>query len=124
MQSIADNVSIVTPTFRRPVEVIDLLENMSKQALLPREVVLVDGAPPEEDATEKAVKKVINSFPFEVRYVRHGGGTAVQRNVGIDLATGDYVALIDDDVRLTENFLRNIVEGKRRARMAGRAAAG
>lgn len=106
----ADNISIVTPTFRRPVEVLDLLENLSKQSLLPREVVLVDGAPPEEDATEKAVKKVISSYPFEVRYVRHGGGTAVQRNVGIDLANGDFVALVDDDVRLTENFLRNIVD--------------
>src|SRR6185369_10767576 len=98
-------ISIVTPTLRRPVEVLDLLESLSKQAILPNEVILVDGAPPEEIETETAVKKVLHSFPFEVNYIRHGGGTAIQRNVGIDAAKGDFIALVDDDVRLEKNFL-------------------
>ena len=102
-------VSVVTPTFRRPTEVIELLENLSKQELLPKEVVLVDGAPHEEKETEKAVNKVINSFPFKISYIRFPGGTAVQRNKGIDLARGDFIALIDDDVRLENDFLKEIV---------------
>ena len=103
-------VSVVTPTFFRPAETIGLLKNLSEQELLPDEVILVDGAPPEENRTEKAVKEVIESFPFKINYVRHGGGTAIQRNVGIDLAKGNYVALIDDDVRLDTDFLYKIVK--------------
>lgn len=102
-------VSIVTPTFLRPVETLGLLANLAQQTLLPFEVILIDGAPAEEMATEEAVKRVINEFPFQIRYLRKTGGTAVQRNAGIDLAAGDFVALIDDDVRLRENFLRVIV---------------
>jgi glycosyltransferase involved in cell wall biosynthesis len=103
-------ISVVTPTLRRPVEVLDLLENLSKQTILPSEVILVDGAPTGENETEIAVKKVLNSFPFEVRYVRHGGGTAIQRNVGIDVATGDFIMLVDDDVRLEKDFLSKMLE--------------
>lgn len=103
-------VSVVTPTFFRPAETLGLLENLSKQTLLPFEVILVDGAPSEERRTEEAVSEVINNFPFKIRYVRKSGGTAIQRNEGIDLAAGDFVALVDDDVRLDENFLQSITE--------------
>lgn len=101
-------ISVVTPTFLRPKETLDLLENLSRQTQLPFEIVLVDGAPPDDSATELAVKKVLDDFPFEIRYVRVTGGTAVQRNAGIDLAAGDLIALIDDDVRLEEGFLETI----------------
>lgn len=103
-------VSVVTPTFYRPAETLELLENLSGQKLLPDELILVDGAPPEDKRTEDAVKKVLSSYPFEIRYIRHGRGTAVQRNAGIDKASGDFIALIDDDIRLDSVFLKNIVE--------------
>lgn len=102
------SISVVTPTFRRPTEVLDLLENLSEQTLLPREIILVDGAPPDENETQKAVEKVIENYPFTIRYIREQGGTAIQRNYGINLAKGEYVALIDDDVRLDKNFLIEI----------------
>lgn len=104
------NVSVVTPTLRRPAEVLGLLENLSEQTILPTEVILVDGAPAGVTETEAAVEKVLHSFPFEIRYIRHGGGTAIQRNVGIDAAKSDFIALVDDDVRLDKNFLGKMLE--------------
>ncbi len=101
-------ITIVTPTFRRPSEVIGLLENFGKQTLLPAEVILVDGAPVEETATEEAVKPLIAKLPFPCRYIRHGGGTAIQRNVGIENAHTPLIALIDDDIRLEPDFLAQI----------------
>jgi glucosyl-dolichyl phosphate glucuronosyltransferase len=101
-------ISIVTPTFRRPREVADLLDNLARQTVLPVEVILVDGAPTEEAETEKVVLEVINNYPFTINYIRHGGGTAIQRNIGIEAAQGDFVALIDDDVRLDCEFLSKI----------------
>ncbi|MEP7039292.1 MAG: glycosyltransferase [Acidobacteriota bacterium] len=103
-------ISVVTPTFFRPEETIEMLENLSKQKLLPDEVVLVDGAPPEENRTEEAVKKVLHSFPFAINYIREGGGTAIQRNFGIDAAKSDFIAFVDDDVRLDSDFLFKMVE--------------
>lgn len=101
-------ISVVTPTYRRPKEVVELLENLSKQSVLPSEVIIVDGAPAEETETELEVVRIAGSFPFRVSYMRHGGGTAIQRNVGIDAAHGSLVALFDDDVRLQPDFLETM----------------
>jgi len=103
-------LSIVTPTLRRPAEVAGLLENLSRQIHLPVEIVLVDGAPEDERATQEIVKKSIASFPFQIKYIRRSGGTAIQRNFGIDAAIGDFIAFIDDDVRLEPDFFKNILD--------------
>jgi glycosyltransferase involved in cell wall biosynthesis len=103
-------ISVVTPTFLRPSETLALLENLSRQTLLPFEVILVDGAPPEQKETEKAVAEVSGKFPFNIKYARQSGGTAIQRNVGIDLARGNFIALVDDDVRLDADFFKIIAD--------------
>lgn len=102
-------VSIVTPTFRRPEEVKGLLANISKQSVLPVEVILIDGAEKGEDLTETAVHSAIDRYPFKINYIRSSGGTAIQRNRGIDAAQGEFIAFVDDDVRLEKDFLLNIV---------------
>jgi GT2 family glycosyltransferase len=112
-------VSVVTPTLRRPVEVAEMLENLTRQTLLPHEVILVDGAPADETGTERAVASVAASLPFRCHYIRHGGGTAIQRNVGINMASGQLIALIDDDIRLEPDFLQNIAAVFEQERRAG-----
>lgn len=104
------SVSIITPTFRRPVETVELLENLRQQTVLPLELILVDGAPPEETATEEAVRPLLPTLPFPCHYMRHGGGTAIQRNVGIQQARGALLALIDDDIRLKPDFLAQMAQ--------------
>jgi glycosyltransferase involved in cell wall biosynthesis len=102
-------ISVVTPTFRRPREVEDLLENLSAQTTLPAEVIIVDGAAAEEVDTENRVAEIRSKYPFHINYVRHSGGTATQRNVGVEAAKGSFIALIDDDVRLEADFFKNIL---------------
>ena len=109
MSESASNVSVVTPTFRRPTETVGLLKNLSQQALLPLEVILIDGAPAEETDTEKAVIAAAESLPFKCHYIKHKRGTAIQRNAGIDKAVGAFIAFIDDDVRLDPEFLRTVI---------------
>ena len=102
-------ITVVTPTFRRPAEVAGLLENLGRQRLLPAEVILVDGAPIEERETEETVAAAVaRGLPFRCRYIRHTGGTAIQRNVGVDAATGKLIALLDDDIRLESDFLQTV----------------
>lgn len=103
-------VSIVTPTFRRPEEVRGLLENISRQSILPIEVILVDGAHDGDVSTENVVRSLAGKYPFEINYIRQDGGTAIQRNHGIDAARGRFIAFVDDDVRLKEDFLSSILE--------------
>ncbi|MCL5745838.1 MAG: glycosyltransferase [Acidobacteria bacterium] len=103
------SISVVTPTFRRPAEIIALLENLNRQSVPPCELIIVDGAPESETETEQAVRAAIASLPFPCRYIRHGGGTAIQRNVGIEQAKGTFFALIDDDIRLEPDFFEQVL---------------
>lgn len=103
-------ISIVTPTFKRPNEVKGLLENIARQSIPVLEIILVDGADETDDATKQIIGSMDEDFPFRVKYIRHSGGTAIQRNVGIDVAKGEFVALIDDDVRLENDFFSGIMD--------------
>lgn len=97
-------ISVVTPTLDRPREVGTLLRSLAAQRHLPYEVLLVDAGPPGMDATSDVVRALAPGLPFAVRHVRRGGGTAVQRNIGIEMATGTHVAFIDDDMVLDPGF--------------------
>ena len=101
-------ISIVTPTLGRPREVRELLANLVEQSVAPVEVVLVDGAEPEDERTGVVVEELAPYLPWPCRYLRHGGGTAIQRNVGIDASGGEFVALIDDDIRLEPDFFEQM----------------
>jgi GT2 family glycosyltransferase len=120
----AISVSVVTPTLGRPDEVRALLENLSSQRHLPVEIVLVDGAPQGIRETERVVASILHRLPFRCLYIRHGGGTAIQRNVGIDNAVGKFIAFIDDDMLLEPNFFEVILEqfAKKEARSVGAIA--
>ncbi len=86
-----------------------MLRDLSNQELLPWEVILVDGAPLDNTATEEVVRALAPELPFPVKYFRSGRGTAIQRNAGIDAAQGDYIAFIDDDVRLEAGFFAQMM---------------
>ncbi len=102
-------ISVVTPTYYRYKEVPGLLESLARQTNLPNEIILVDGAPLQEKRTEEWVKTNKDIFPFKIKYYRKTGGTAIQRNYGIDKVNGQLIAFIDDDVRLAPDFFKHIV---------------
>jgi glycosyltransferase involved in cell wall biosynthesis len=102
-------ISVVVPTYARPNHVRSLLLNLFEQELLPAEVIVVDGSPPDDDETRTAVEKVTaTGAPFDLSYVRSAAGVSVQRNLGIENASSELVALIDDDIRLDRRFLHEI----------------
>lgn len=103
-------ISVVTPTLYRHEQVRELIANLTNQTILPTELLLIDGAPAVDTATEQIVATLMHLTPFPIRYIRHGGGTAIQRNVGIDHASGEFVAFIDDDIRLESDFFAHILQ--------------
>lgn len=86
-----------------------LLATLAMQTRRPDELLVVDGSEPEDRRTEHVIAGARSSASYQVRYVRGTGGAALQRNIGIDRAVGDFVALIDDDVRLAPTFFENIL---------------
>jgi glycosyltransferase involved in cell wall biosynthesis len=104
-------VSIVTPFLDAGRFLVDAIESVIEQTYDNWELVLVDdGSTDESTATARAFAALHGS---RVRYVEHAGhanlGLPASRNVGIRLARGPYVALLDaDDVWLPEKLERQV----------------
>lgn len=105
-----EKISVVTPTFFRPKEIDNLIDNLRQQTFMPYELIVIDGAPSEIVSTEQIVRSRIDKLPFKCRYEKHCRGTSIQRNAGIDMAMGDYIAFIDDDIRLEKSFFKEILK--------------
>jgi len=92
-------VSIIIATYHR----YDLLPRAVRSALAQTykdiEVIVVDDNPP-ESKERKETEKVMATFSDQrVKYIKNkkNSGGAVTRNNGIKIATGDYIAFLDDD---------------------------
>ena len=86
------SVSVIIPTYNRQIVISRAIESVLAQSLSPREVIVVD------DGSTDGTADVLASFGDSIRSIRQNNqGQAVARNVGVDHASGDYVAFLDSD---------------------------
>lgn len=106
----SSNISVVVPTYQRSEQIGPLLETFVQQTIPPAEIIIVDGAPPDDTRTEAVVRQIALDYPIPVRYIRSDRrGTSIQRNIGIERAVHEFVALIDDDIRIQPDFFEEIL---------------
>lgn len=91
-------ISVVIPTYKRPDRLERLLLSISKQTLLPEEVIIVDDASGMKSEYEACVEKFKHSFN-SIQYIEleENSGAPTVRNTGIKLAKNEWIALVDDD---------------------------
>jgi glycosyltransferase involved in cell wall biosynthesis len=91
-------VSVVIPTYRRPVELKRALESVLSQDFTDIEILVVDDNPPGTPGRE-ATTRLLESLEGPLVHIPTEGslGGAGARNVGIEQARGEYVAFLDDD---------------------------
>ena len=88
-------VSAVLITRDRPDRLRAAVDSLREQTYPNLELVVVDGS---RDSVESLVRRHAGDVP--VTYLRDDGeGPGAARNAGIDAATGEYVAFLDDDDR-------------------------
>jgi len=97
-------ISCIIPTCNRPIFLEEALCSIINQTLPAHEIIIINnGTDPvilREDQKHKAI--VHNIIPFS--------GVAQARNFGACLATGDYLAFLDDDDLWNEDYLKNITK--------------
>lgn len=85
-------VSAVIPTYNGTVYLREAVRSALAQTYELLEIIVVD------DGSREDIQKVLAPFSPKITYVRQeNAGPAAARNHGISLATGDLVALLDDD---------------------------
>lgn len=91
-------ISVVIPTFKRPDMLKRLLESILAQTLLPLEIIIVDDCSPDQESYDKVVDQFKHKN-VEINYhsLAENAGAPACRNLGIRMAKGDWIALVDDD---------------------------
>jgi glycosyltransferase involved in cell wall biosynthesis len=87
-------VSIIIPTYRRHEEVVRAIDSALQQTLAPFEVIVVNDG--EDEKKRRLLQEVFGS---SIKYLEapRTGTPSGTRNFGIQLALGEWIALLDDD---------------------------
>jgi succinoglycan biosynthesis protein ExoM len=99
------SISVCIPTYRRLDRLVALLEDLSRQQLLPDEVTIVDN-----DASGSA-RDVVDRFrltqpPFTINYdIQPVKNISLTRNRTVELTKHEWLAFIDDDERAPQDWL-------------------
>jgi succinoglycan biosynthesis protein ExoM len=104
------NISVCIATYRRPELLRALLDDLARQRRAPQEVVVVDN---DEDGSARATVDLARGAvpPFPIRYaIQPQKNIAVARNQSVALATGTWLAFIDDDERAPRTWLEQLAE--------------
>jgi succinoglycan biosynthesis protein ExoM len=102
------DISVCIATYRRAERLAALLDDLVRQELAPREVVVVDN-----DASGSAGEVVEArrrmGAPFPIHYdVQPVQNIALTRNRTIELASGEWLAFVDDDERAPMPWLHQL----------------
>lgn len=87
-------VSVVISAYNRPDYLIESLMSVLNQTAPILEIIIVD------DCSPTPLQKVLDGFPnTNIQYIKSekNFGANHSRNVGLEHATGDWVAFLDDD---------------------------
>src|SRR5690348_8352319 len=106
-------LSVCINTYRRGDRLGALLDDLTRQSLPASEVIVVDN-----DAAGSA-RSVVEErrrlgAPFVLAYdIQPVRNIALTRNRTVELASGDWIAFVDDDERAPEPWLQQLMQAAR-----------
>ena len=102
------SVSVVIPTKDRLSSLRRVLPTYLSQPEVEEIIVVVDGS---TDGTRTYLRDLA-SANHKIRYIDNGvnRGVPYSQNAGIDIARSSYVFISEDDVELTDGFLRTLLD--------------
>jgi glycosyltransferase involved in cell wall biosynthesis len=103
-------VAVIIPTHRRAHLLVQALQSVLAQTRPPDEIIVVDDA--DDPESRDVVQHMAWSNPHLVRYVLNetGTGASSSRNCGVEHASSDIIALLDDDDTWEPTYLERAVE--------------
>lgn len=94
--------SLILTTLNRPDFLSECLKSLSKQIYKEFEVIIIDQS--DDNKTQELIKECNYKFDIIYKKVKFKA-LSKARNLGIDISNGEYIALLDDDARYSENYL-------------------
>lgn len=101
--------SVLICTYKRQVQIGELLHDLARQTRLPDEVVVVDNDP--TGSARHVVEGFTAGAPFPVHYdIQPRQSISLTRNRTVELARGEWLGFLDDDERVVPDWLRLMMD--------------
>ncbi len=102
-------VSAIITTYNRQAHLKNAIQSVLKQSYESLELIVVDDSSPQ--SPESIVKETTSGSSVPVEFIEHkeNKGASAARNTGIEAATGDFVAFLDDDEVWVEDKIKKQV---------------
>jgi len=101
-------VSIIIPTYNSAEFISRSVSSALNQTLKEIEVIVIDDH--STDNTEEIIKKFENDKRLKYISLSENKGPGAARNIGLDLAKGEFIGFIDSDDLVTENYFESLYE--------------
>lgn len=103
-------LSIIIPAYNCEKKIEKTLSTIVPQMTDSVELLLIDDG--STDDTKCVCRDVITKYvDANIRYLyKENGGVSSARNLGIDEASGDYIAFVDADDRIENNYISSILQ--------------
>ncbi len=98
-------ISIIIPTLERPKALRELIQNLTQLMNKEMELIVVDDS-------KESLEEVVNSWSDQsIQYISRGRklGVSSARNIGAELAKGEYLLFFDDDDDFTSDWLKDFM---------------
>jgi len=95
------NISVVIPTYNRARTIERALLSVFRQTYSALEIIVVD------DASDDATPEILEEYQDQIQIITTDSnrGVSYARNLGIEAARGDWIALLDSDDRWDKHKL-------------------
>ena len=100
-------ISIVIPTYNSEKSIEKLCETIVNDVKIKFEIILIN------DASTDKTEDIINNLKLKYNFIRvlnlnYNIGQVGSTLVGIDLADGDFIVTMDDDLQHHPKFINNL----------------
>ena len=103
MSSVLQPVSIIVPIKNRGSLLPNLIKNLSNLNYPNYEIIIVD------DCSTDNTKNLLRKYPIKSILLKKSVGSAEARNIGINEAKNNIIALTDSDCFVSRNWLKDLV---------------
>lgn len=106
-EAVDTSIDVIIPTFGRPQFVQQVVKDLSRQALLPKRVIIIEQNP-EPNSTSELTHMLQQAWPFEIIHnFTHETGACQARNKALKEVKYEWIFFADDDIRIKPDVLEN-----------------
>jgi glycosyltransferase involved in cell wall biosynthesis len=106
----SNSIDVIIPTMGRPEYLMQVIEDLSLQSLLPKKVIVVEQNP-DVNSLSELPELYSKTWPFDIiHHFINQTGACNARNIALRETESEWIFFADDDIRLETDLLRKVIK--------------